>query len=285
MNDMKVAVAQIEIASLSKEENRAAIERAVVDAAAQGCQLVVLPELSNTGFIRSYDASFARVFWEAAEPHDGPLFRSLGALASRHRIAVVVGLAVRHPVITGVLRNMSVLFAADGSRHEHVKVHLPRDEKRYFEEGAAFAVADIASARLGMLVCADIAFPEAARCLALRGAELIAVPMCAPTPANPVLYTGLAAARAYENQAYVLIANRVGSDHGVRFGGGSVIAAPDGTVLATLASEPDMAVAEIAGGLLVDERLRQTRYRDRRPSTYGAITQDEPVQHSERKQK
>lgn len=275
MEDMKVAVAQIEVVPLMKDENRAAIERAVVNAAAEGCQLVALPELSNTGFIRPYEASFARTFWEAAEPYGGPLFQSLSALASQHHISIIVGLAVRHPEITGVLRNMSVLFTADGTRHEHVKVHLPRDEKRYFEEGTSFAVTDIGSGRIGMLVCADLSFPEAARCLALRGAELIVAPMCAPTPKNPKLYSSLAAARAYENQTYILISNRVGSDHGVGFGGGSVIAAPDGTIVATLGIEPDIAVAQIVGSLLLDERLRQTRFRDRRPSTYGSIVQNE----------
>ena len=271
MRDMKVAIVQPEIQALHPGRNYEAMARAVVAAAKEGCDLVVLPELSNTGFVRSYDAAFARELWDAAEPVDGPLVQSLGRLAVDSKISVVVGLALRHPEITGVLRNVSFLFGRDDQQHHHVKVHLPREEKRYFEEGANLGVVETAACKLGMLVCADIAFPEAARSLALQGAELIAVPMCAPKPKNPQLYQGIAVARAYENQAYVLIANRVGVDHNIGFGGGSIIAAPDGSIVARLGSEPDMAIATLDHGLLLDERLRQTRFRDRRPHLYGAI--------------
>lgn len=272
MRDMKVAIVQPEIQALHPGRNYDAMERAVVKAAEVGCDLVVFPELSNTGFVRSYDAVFARELWDAAEPVDGPLVRSFGRLAVDSKTSIVVGLAIRHPDITGVIRNVSVLFGRDGVQHHHIKVHLPREEKRYFEEGTNLSVVDTATCKLGMLVCADIAFPEAARSLALQGAELIAVPMCAPKPRNPQLYEALAVARAYENQAYVLIANRVGADHDISFGGGSIIAAPDGSIVAKLESVPDMAVATLNHGLLLDERLRQTRYRDRRPHLYGAIT-------------
>ena len=272
MRDMKVAIVQPEIQALHPGRNYDAMERAVSTAAKEGCDLVVLPELSNTGFVRSYDAAFARELWDAAEPVDGPLVQTLSRLAVDSKISIVVGLAIRHPDVTGVLRNVSVLFGPDGRQHHHVKVHLPREEKRYFEEGTDLSVVDTAACKLGMLVCADIAFPEAARSLALQGAELIAVPMCAPKPKNPQLYEGLAVARAYENQAYVLIANRVGADHNIAFGGGSIITAPDGSIVAKLGSEPDMAIATLDHGLLLDERLRQTRFRDRRPHLYGAIT-------------
>ena len=271
MHDIKVAVVQFDLDVLEPRSNRSTIERAVIEAAREGCSLVVLPELSNTGFIRPYEASFARELWNASELPEGEIVQSLVALGRQHRISIVVGLALRHPSITGVLRNVSVLFTEGGQQHHHVKVHLPRDEKRYFEEGDTFSVHDLASCKLGMLVCADLAFPEAARCLALQGAELLAVPMCAPAPRNPQLYEGLAMARAYENQAYVLVANRVGTDHGSKFGGGSIIAAPDGTIVAKLGASPDMAVATLDSGLFLDERLRQTRFRDRRPALYGPI--------------
>ncbi|MGE3144129.1 MAG: carbon-nitrogen hydrolase family protein [Pseudorhodoplanes sp.] len=268
---MTVAIVQPQIQALHPGRNYDAMERAVVGAAREGCDLVVLPELSNTGFVRSYDAAFARKLWDAAEPVDGPLVKSLGELAVNSKISVVVGLAMRHPGIAGVLRNVSVFFGRDGQQHQHIKVHLPREEKRYFEEGTDLGVVDMPHGKLGMLVCADIAFPEAARSLALQGAELIAVPMCAPKPKNPQLYEGIAVARAYENQAYVLIANRVGTDHNIDFGGGSIVAAPDGSIVTKLGSEPDMAIATLDHGLLLDERLRQTRFRDRRPHLYGAI--------------
>ena len=275
MRDLVAAVAQVATVPLDARANADRVVAAIEDAASEGAELVVLPELCNTGFVKTPDADFMAKFWAAAETPGGPFEQAVRHAAQAGHIHVVVGMAQRHPTLNGVIRNVALYVAPGGASYVRQKIHIPRYEKHYFAEGRDLSVVDTSLGAVGLLVCADNSFPEAARALALRGAEVIAVPYSAAEPVNPELYASLAVTRAYENQTYVLSANRVGEDHGSRFRGGSTIAAPDGAILARLDDSEGIALAKLDAGALTEERLRQTRFRDRRPHLYGVLTQED----------
>ena len=159
------------------------------------------------------------------------------------------------------------------------KLHLWGEEARWFSPGEEPApVVDTRYGRIGLAVCYDIEFPELTRGLALQGAELIALPANWPhdeTPPNgrPILHS-LAAVTAYLNRVFVAVCDRCGMERGIEFEGGSVIADPDGRLLAgpvadrglqTLSADCDLAVAR-------DKHTGQHNdaLADRRPDQYVA---------------
>jgi predicted amidohydrolase len=273
MTSLRAAVGQFDIQLFEPEANAAKAAAAVADAAAAGCRLVVLPELANIGYVATWSAAFASDYYRFAEKVPGPFTEAMIVAAARGNIHIVVGVAERHPTLDGVLLNTALLITPDGKLHKYHKIHLPREEKRYFAEGSHLEPFTTDLGNIGVLVCADNSFPESARLLALRGAQVIAIPYTAQGTANPVLYHQMAAVRAYENQLFVALANRCGQQDSVVFAGTSAIAAPDGTLLAQLDTDPGLAWADLELDLLVSERLRQTRYRDRRPHLYREIAE------------
>jgi len=272
MTSFRVAVAQLELIPLDVPHNASLAAESIHKAAATEARLVVLPELANLGYIETWNADFSRRYYDSAELADTSHYveEILKASASTG-VHVVVGVAERDPKISGLLHNTALLITPDGFKHRYRKTHLPLEEKRYFSEGTAIDCVDIDVARVGLLVCADNSFPEVARLLALSGAELLAIPYAASQKHNRDLYVHLACTRAYENQVFVACAHQCGSSGSTVFAGTSAIAGPDGSILARIDDRPGLAVAEIEPDLLIAERLRQTRFRDRRPHLYRGL--------------
>ena len=132
----------------------------------------------------------------------------------------------------GGVHNVAILFLPDGSRHEYRKTHLPfMGADRFCVPGDRLEPVDTPWGRLGVLVCFDLRFPEAARSLALRGADLILVPTNWPQGAE-VSADHVALARAAENRVFVATCNRVGTERSFRFVGRSKIVGLDGVPLA-----------------------------------------------------
>jgi predicted amidohydrolase len=271
MKAFRAAVAQLPIALYDVEANTAAAVKAIEQAARDGAALAVLPELANVGYITRWSPEFAGEYYARSERLPGRFSSALADAARVNDIHVVVGVSERSPTVDGLLYNTALLITPAGEIHAHRKIHLPREEKRYFGEGDRLEVFSTSLGNIGLLICADNSFPEAARLLALRGAQLIAIPYAAERPVNPTLYRELAAVRAYENQLFVLAANRCGQQDAVIFAGTSTIAAPNGGVLVALEDAPGIGLADLDPELLVSERLRQTRFRDRRPHLYPGI--------------
>jgi predicted amidohydrolase len=173
----------------SIEENRREFEPLIADAARQRADLVVLPEtLTQMGTKHSYA--------EAAEPIPGPSTEYFGALAAKHRLFLVAGLIERDGPL---VYNTSVLIDRSGELvGKYRKVALPRLEiEQGVMPGDEYPVFDTSIGRIGMMICYDGFFPEVARELANRGAEVIAFPVAG---CNPLL----AAARACENHIYLV---------------------------------------------------------------------------------
>jgi predicted amidohydrolase len=254
------------------EEN---VTRATGMLAGSGADLVVLPELVTTGYqFASRDEAL-----ELAEPlPDGPSTRAFTEFARDEGTLVCFGLPER---VGDRVYNTAVLVGPEGPILTYRKTHLFWDEWDVFERGdLGFPVADLPDrdAKVGIMVCFDWVFPEAARLLALAGAELIL------HPSNLVLpYCQRAmVARSLENGVYCLTTNRVGSEQRAGkdelvFTGGSQVLDTKGVALASLdAEEEGLALAEVDPATAREKRLtpRNDLFGDRRPEYYGPIAEE-----------
>lgn len=234
-------------------------------------ELLVLPELFTTG----YRFTSAAELHALSEPLDGPTVRAVVDHCAARARWVVGGFAERAP--EGVY-NAAFVVGPSGLVGVYRKVHLFNDEKRWFLPGdGGFPVFDLGPLRLGVLVCFDWCFPEAARSLALAGAQLIAHPSNLVLPhAQNAMVT-----RSLENQLFAITANRVGVDDrgdGVelRFTGRSQVVCPDGTrpVVAPELGEAHGAY-ELDPARADDKWItpRNNVIEDRRPETYRGFSQ------------
>jgi 5-aminopentanamidase len=242
---------------------------AAIDA---GAQIVVLPELVNSGYVFA-SVEEARA---AAVPADGELLAGWAREAARGDAVVVGGFCELAP--DGRLHNSSALVDAGGVRAVYRKLHLWDEEPRWFEAGDHPApVVETRHGRIGLAVCYDIEFPELTRGLALAGADLIALPTNwprdpLPPDGRPILHS-LAATTAYLSKIYVAVCDRCGTERGLEFEGGSVIADPDGGLRA--GPVPDRGVKTlIADCDLASAREKRTSehndaFADRRPAYYA----------------
>jgi predicted amidohydrolase len=238
---MRVALLQMAAVAGDVPANLAAIAKGAADAAAQGADLLIAPELATVG----YGADEA--FRELAEPASGAQIAGLSAIARAHGIAIIAGF----PEQGGAhIYNSAVFTDGVAAPVIYRKSHLYGDyERAYFTPGdPAATIALWRGLKIGLLICYDVEFPENVRRLALAGADLVAVPTALPT--GP--YAGFTAermiqVRAFENQVFVAYTNLTGRDELFTYAGLSHLAAPDGTSLAR-------ASADAAGIILADIR-------------------------------
>lgn len=223
------------------------IERAISSARADGASLVVLPECALGGYLRA-DGGHAPPI-----DLDGPELARLRRVAGE--TVVCVGLTERAPL--GRPYSSAVCLSGEGIHGVQRKVHLPPSECEAFAPGDGFAAFDTPVGRLGMLICYDKVFPEAARTLALDGAETIASlsawPLCRRDPARRIAadsqtrhFNLLDEARALENQVVWVSSNLTGKIGPLRFLGQAKVVGPDGAVLARTGGRPGAAVAEVS---------------------------------------
>jgi predicted amidohydrolase len=247
------------------DASRAAIAAALDEQA----QIVVLPELASSGYVFE-SAEEARA---AAVAVDGELLDGWSAEAARGNAIVVGGFC--ELAADGRVFNSAALVDADGVQAVYRKLHLWDDERRWFSPGEQAApVVDTALGRIGLAVCYDLEFPELTRGLALAGADLIAAPANwprhpDPPDGRPVLHS-IAAVTAYLNKVFVAVCDRCGTERGLEFEGGSVIATPRGDVSAGPIAEPGVIVAECDLARARDKRLGIDNdvFGDRRPEHY-----------------
>jgi predicted amidohydrolase len=239
--------------------------------------LIVLPELCTTGYLFASRSDVARI----SEPvPTGPTCEAMAALSRDARTTIVWGM----PEMAGErIFNSAVMVTPDGRFHVHRKAHLFVDEKDLFDRGdSPFPVFDVSfpyplgrgkgeGVKLGMLVCFDHFFPEAARSLALRGAQIIC------HPSNLVLEYAQtnSITRAAENRVFWILANRTGTetldDKTLTFNGRSQIVAPDGRVLSRAGPHSEeLLIVEIDPAEALDKKVtpRNDLFLDRRTDLY-----------------
>jgi omega-amidase len=236
----------------------------VAAAQASGADLVVFPEMADTGYDMHEIVRHASD-WE----QPGPL-QQLAAAAQTHRIHIIAGLSEK--TAAGIYNTLAVLDPAGRLITRYRKVHLitaaPVHEHHHLLAGQSFQTCQIAGFTVGLMTCYDLRFPEQARALMLAGAEVLVLCSAFPLVRLPHWET-LVAARAIENQVYLAACNRVGTDSGLAFAGHSQLLDPYGCVL-TSASTVD---TQLLRGEIRRERIQEVRHRlqclrDRRPDLY-----------------
>ncbi len=242
------------------------IERLIVHA--EGVDLLVLPELCNSGY-NFESAEQARATSE--EIGKSAYLQYLESLAQRFSCHVVSGFNEREE---NRLYNSSVLVGPQGYVGRYRKLHLFMNEKDFFHAGnEGLPVFDIGLCRVGMLICFDWIFPEVWRILALKGADVIC------HPSNLVL-PGLAQraipVHALINRVYVVTANRIGQERDLSFTGMSTVVNPKGEVISQAStSDEQVSVVEADIELAREKGItpRNHVFADRRPEEYVLLVE------------
>ncbi|MBZ2200926.1 carbon-nitrogen hydrolase [Lentilactobacillus hilgardii] len=258
---LTISLAQLDIYFGEPDKNFAQIEPAVKQAAEEHADIVVFPEMWNTG----YDLTrFAQI----ADP-DGQRAKTLLAkLAKKYQLIVHGGsVATAH---NGTYYNTTYIFGPDGKQlTSYQKVHLfgLMREDKYLSAGHEEDHFQIKGINATSVICYDIRFPEWLRTLSLDDSRIIFVPAEWPTVRMPQ-WRRLLAARAIENQSFVVAVNRVGSDPDNDFGGHSGIYNPLGDELLTLNDQPQLKTFTIDVNETDNARGFMPVFADRRPELY-----------------
>ncbi len=271
---MRVACAQYAIRDGDPDANRERSVAAILDAAKGGAELVVLPELANSGCDFPSHEHALGLAEELGEP-GGPTLRTWRGAVWETGIFVVGGLLERE----GDALYNSVVLVGPGFFGRYRKTHLWDKEKLLYEPGRDLPVFQTPLCNVGVLVCYDAWFPEAARTLALRGADLLCVPANAPDDwvseeqrrGGLTMLNVHAVSHANANRLFVACANRVEDGY---LGRSCVIDTTGGVIAFGSATEENLVSAEI--GI---ERSRQEKqltdrshaFRDRNFGTYEGL--------------
>jgi len=234
-----------------------------------GCDLAVLPELCATGYQfrhREEVMEFAEVIAPGQKP--GPITTRLSEVAEASGTTIIAGIAERHGE---KLFNSSVLIRPDGTRDIYRKIHLFMDEKKIFDPGdLGFSVVEACGVKVGMMVCFDWIFPESARTLALKGAQIIAHPSNLVLPWCPQAMI----TRSLENRVFTMTANRIGremrTDTPLEFIGLSQVISPTGERLVQLGKDETGAAVTTINITESDKKITAANdlFADRRPEYY-----------------
>jgi deaminated glutathione amidase len=253
------------------DRNLEVAERLVRGAAADGAELVVLPEkwtvLGSPEAIRS-----------SAESRDGPALSAAAGWARELGIFLVAGSFPEVVPEQEKLANTSVMFGPDGERlATYRKIHMfdvdvgdvSYRESAIEEAGDRIELGDVHGTKVGLTICYDLRFPELYRILALRGARVITVPSAFTERTGRDHWEVLIRARAIENQVFVVAAGQIGSaPPNYRSYGRSMIVDPWGVVLAQAADTECFVSADLDFALQDDVRDRLPSLRHRRPEAY-----------------
>ncbi len=271
------------------EANLTATIAGIEQAANQGAQLVLLQELHRgLYFCQVEDAAN----FDQAESIPGPTTERLGRLAAKHKLVIVASVFEKRA--TGLYHNTAVVLDADGTiAGRYRKMHIPDDpgyyEKYYFTPGdLGFTPIDTTLGRLGVLVCWDQWYPEAARLMALAGAELLLYPTAIGWDYDDTsdeqmrqrdAWLTVQRSHAVSNSLPVLICNRVGHEPdpsgataGIRFWGTSSVIGPQGELLAQAGTDAtETLVVPVDLGRTEQLRRSWPFLRDRRIDAYQAL--------------
>jgi predicted amidohydrolase len=261
-----VAACQVGLAVGEVAANRAAAVAAVEEAARHGAELVVLPELCDSGYVFTGEAEARALATPAA---DSPTLREWRDLAAAHGTTIAGGFCELGD--DGLVYNSAAIVGADGVLAVYRKAHLWDAEKLVFTPGdGPPPVADLPFGRVGLMICYDLEFPEWVRLPALAGADLIAAPVnwpAMPVPAGERPCDVIRVqADACVNGVFIAVADRCRAERGVSWVGGSVIVGPDGYPLA------GPVAADTRATLVADCDL--ARARDKRISTHNDVLAD-----------
>ncbi len=288
MRELKIGLLQQHnVADIN--ENMKRLREGITDLAHHGAQLIVLQELHNSLYFCQEEKVDN---FDLAEPIPGPSTDFYGTLARENGVVIVASLFERRA--PGLYHNTAVVLERDGSiAGKYRKMHIPDDpayyEKFYFTPGdIGFHPIDTSVGRLGVLVCWDQWYPEAARLMALAGAELLIYPTAigyesSDTPEEQErqreAWTTVQRGHAVANGLPVVTVNRVGHEpdpsgqtNGILFWGSSFVAGPQGELLYRASNDKEESVV-VSIDLDHSEQVRRwwPFLRDRRIDEYGGL--------------
>lgn len=286
---MKVGLVQ-QANTADRAANIEKLQRHIRQAAAEGAELVVLQELHNgLYFCQTEDTNV----FDQAEPIPGPSTELFGALAKELGIVLVLSLFERRA--PGLYHNTAVVLERDGSiAGKYRKMHIPDDpayyEKFYFTPGdLGFEPINTSVGRLGVLVCWDQWYPEAARLMAMRGAEMLIYPTAIGWESSDTAeekarqlgaWVTVQRGHAVANGLPVISVNRTGHESdpsgqtkGIQFWGNSFVAGPQGELITTLPNDEEV-VRVVEVDKLRSEQVRRwwPFFRDRRIDAFEGLT-------------
>ncbi len=272
-----------------------AIDAWCEEVAAEGAELALFPELVIHGHCTPST-------WELAEPvPDGPSVNRLVEIARRRRLIICAGMSEKE---RDIVYNTQVLVGPEGYIGKQRKLHLSRDEVFYYKGGREISVFDVGPCKVGIVICYDNQFPEVARVLALRGAEILLMPHAGrfklwdDTPESESAarrysheFLKKYALRARENACFAVLADQAGragyvdlwprdSENQPHHAGAALIWGPDGELIAATQEErirEEKIVATLEATAMARERaLANYMLRTRRPELFGELVR-EPV--------
>ena len=262
--------------NIEKAENR------IREVASKGAKIILLQELFTTRyFCQTEDDQF----FDLAEQVPGPVSERMSRLAAEHEVVLVLPYFERRA--RGIYYNTAAVIDADGSYlGKYRKMHIPDDpgfyEKYYFTPGdLGYQVFQTRYGRVGVLICWDQWYPEAARITALMGADIIVYPTAIGTLTRESeeeknrfrdAWTTIQRSHAVANGCYVAAINRVGTEEDLVFWGGSFVAGPFGELLIQGDEQEEILMAECDFGAIEQQRRIWPFYRDRRIDSYNDIT-------------
>ncbi len=257
---MKIACIQMDIAFGEPAVNFEHVEAYLNEAAANGAETIVLPEMWNTGY--------ALTDLEKLADGSGRTMTFLQGFAKEHGVNIVGG-SVSTKKQDGFYNTMYVVDKTGKLVSEYDKAHRfgLMDEHIHLEEGAGLGTFELEGTTCGGVICYDIRFPEWIRAQALNGAKVIFVPAEWPE-ARIDHWKVLLQARAIENQCFIVAVNRVGSDPKNEFGGHSMIIAPWGEIRLDMAKQEGIGYADIDLTEVESVRERIPVFADRRENLY-----------------
>lgn len=294
MQPIRIAAVSMNSQLGKPEQTLAAIAGWCERVAAEKAELVLFPELLVHGHCTPNT-------WELAEPvPDGPSVERLLQLARRHQIFLSVGLSEKE---RDIVYNTQVLLGPQGYIGKQRKIHLSRDEVLFYKGGRELPVYDIGKCKVGAVICYDNMFPELARTLALRGADILLMPHAARLKMWEDTAESEAAARRYsfeflrgyalrarENACFAILADQAGRSGYVdayppnhpnqpHHAGAAIVFGPDGEIIAHAQTEhirEEMVVTTLDPAALARERS-QPNYplRTRRPELYGELVREQ----------
>ncbi len=271
---MKIAALQTEN-SEDISKNKAGVRDLVAQAAKQGADLVVLPEMSILEFFPRLPHRYE--FFDLAESVPGPTLEWFQQLAREHDIHIVYN----HYEKSREHVFFDTAFVVDRAgkfvgrqRMMHIAEEPGYNEKFYYAAGwDQYNVFDLDGWRLGVATCYDRHFPEVFRSLIVQGAELVVVPT-AVAASEPFadIFELEARAAGVTHGIYIALANRVGNEPPLQFLGNSMVVDPFGEIISSLGDKGDgIALAELSKERITKARTMFPFLRDRRPETYARV--------------
>jgi predicted amidohydrolase len=267
MAKVKVTLAQVTCQLHDKEGNLRRMRDIVRKTKGK---VVIFPELSLTGYMPRDD------LFNQAETVVGPTVKTVLRLAKQTKKDIIFGCPMKDERVPGLVYNSCLLASGKGRLFRYDKMYLPTfgpfEERVFFAEGKDAVVADGLHAKIGLMICYDMFFPELAKLETMLGAQILVNISAAPTTSRP-FFRRVMPGRAVENAIYVAYCNMVGVHGSLVFGGGSVVLGPRGEEIVRAKDlEEDMVEAELElSDLDIARRFRPT-VRDTRAELLDEIS-------------